>query len=497
VRNRNTSFFSRWFSLIFLMAAVVLTMVQLVGYSRQRSSYPPGMTIAGVPIGGLDPPGATQRLLQVYSNPVEIQYAGAVIHIDPNLVGFEMDLERMLTAADQARSGDSFWGGFWNYLWNREAAEQAIPLSATVNEERLRAYLRTEISSRYDQPATPAQPIPGGVTFTPGQPGQELDIDRAVLLIEEALRSPTSRVVVLSFQRTDPTRPSYDNLEILLQQIINLSGFDGVIGLYLYDLQTGQEMHFALNNGFSIPVNPDVAFSASSTVKVPVMVSYFARSGPVIPDQRTSELLTLMITRSDNEAPDELMRLIDPIRGPLVVSEDMDRVGLENTFIAAFFALGSPALDSFRTPANQRFDVVTNPDPVSQTTPSDIGMLLVDIYQCAENGGGALVAAFPGRITAEICNQMIGYLVQNNLGALIEAGVPDGTQVAHKHGWVIDPFTQLMSDVSDAGIVYTPGGNYVLAVYAYHPVQALWEPTSRLFAEISQAVYNYYNLPTQ
>jgi hypothetical protein len=37
----------------------------------------------------------------------------------------------------------------------------------------------------------------------------------------------------------------------------------------------------------------------------------------------------------------------------------------------------------------------------------------------------------------------------------------------------------------------------VLVIYAYHPVQAVWEPVSELFAQMSRAVYNFYNIPTQ
>ena len=66
-------------------------------------------------------------------------------------------------------------------------------------------------------------------------------------------------------------------------------------------------------------------------------------------------------------------------------------------------------------------------------------MLLSDIYQCAETGGGALIAAFPDKITSEICQQMITFLAADKIGVLIEAGVPEGTQVAHKHGWISEP----------------------------------------------------------
>ena len=124
-------------------------------------------------------------------------------------------------------------------------------------------------------------------------------------------------------------------------------------------------------------------------------------------------------------------------------------------------------------------------------------MLLEDIYMCAEDGGGTLMAAFPGQITQDECRTMIDYLANNKIGVLIEAGVPEGTQVAHKHGWISDAASGVIKNISDSAIVYTPGGNYVLVIYAYHPVQAVWEPVSNLFAQLSQAVYNYFNLPNQ
>jgi beta-lactamase class A len=477
-----------------------LTIVALIGYSRQRNNYPRGMTIAGVPVGGVDPQLASERVLQVYSSPIEVQYEEAVIHIDPSVVGFELDMDSMIAAADLERTGGSFWGGFWNYLWNREPTPVEIPLSATINEERLRAYLQNEISARYDEPPTPAQPVPGSTTFSPGTPGVVLDIDRAVRLIEDTLRSPNNRTVVLSFQRTASARPTMQNLEILLQQNITVAEFDGVIGVYLQDLQNGQEIHFGMDKGQLISVNPDIAFTASSTVKIPIMVSYFMKYGTDAMNEQTSALILDMIRRSENPPADRLMEGLDSLRGPLVVTEDMRKIGLENTFLAGFFCSPEapcPLLQKFDTPANLRTDVFTDPDSFNQTTPSDIGMLLADIYQCAKTGGGALVAAFPEKLNSEICEQMITFLASDKIGVLIEAGVPEGTQVAHKHGWISDPASGVMHNISDAGIVYTTGGNYVLVIYAYHPEQTVWDPVSALFAEMSQAVYNYYNIPTQ
>jgi beta-lactamase class A len=411
-------------------------------------------------------------------------------------VGFQPDVESMLAAADLNRTGGSFWVGFWDYLWNRDPASTVIPLRATISEERLRDYLQNEIASRYDLPPSPAQPIPGGTSFMPGQPGQTLDVDRAVLLLSDALRSPTSRSVALSFNRSSAVRPTFENLEILLKQIIQVSGFDGLVSLYMVDLQTGQEIHFAISNGEEISVEPDIAFTASSTIKIPIMVSYFINRGPNLDDD-TRAILQEVFQKSDNNATDALMTKLDINNGPLIVTQDMETVGLKNTFIGGFFYLNAPnMLSGHVTPANARVDISTDPDPYSQTTTSDIGTLLTDIYQCSQDGGGALAAAFPGKVGTDICQLMIDFMAEDKFGSLIQAGVPDGTLVAHKHGFVPDPLGNV-HDISDAGIVYTPGGNFVLAVYTYHPINNIWETTNPLVIDITRATYNYFNVPAQ
>ncbi|MEO5887574.1 MAG: serine hydrolase, partial [Anaerolineales bacterium] len=227
---------------------------------------------------------------------------------------------------------------------------------------------------------------------------------------------------------------------------------------------------------------------------------YFIKYGPPAINTDAMELIKSAMQTSENSLADALLNELDPNRGPLIVTDDMRKVGLENTFLAGFFcnaASPCPLLERISTPANQRTDVFTDPDLFNQTTPSETGMLLADIYQCANAGGGALVAAYPDKINSEICQQMISFLAGDSIAVLIEAGVPEGTQVAHKHGWITEPSSGVIQNISDAGIVYTPGGNYVLVIYAYHPVQTIWEPVSALFAQMSQAVYNFYNIPTQ
>lgn len=496
MNNRSPFSALRWIALALILGAIILTTLQLVRFSRMRASFPEGMVIAGVPVGGLDRATAAQRLLEMYTTtPIELHYQDSVIQIDPSVAEFELDLESMLAAADLTRTQQSFWVEFWNYLWGRTSSPSEIPLRSRFSEERLRAYLADEIAARYDKPPVPALPAVGTVNFQQGQQGTALDIDRSISLIESALQSTNRRIVNLPLTATQPTRPTIQNLEVFLKQTIDLEEFDGLVGLYLLDLQTGEEIHFAYQQGEDFPTNPDVAFTAASMIKIPIMVSVFRRIGDQV-DAETTKLLEEMIEKSGNDPADWLMEsVVDPLNAPLAVTSDMDALGLDSTFLAGQFYPGAPLLASFQTPANQRTDIFTDPDSYNQTTPAEIGMLLEDIYQCNQSGGGALMAVFPNEFTQSECQTMLNYLTRNRIGVLIEAGLPDGTRVAHKHGWVT--YFGVMNTLGDAGIVYTPGGNYVLTIFVYRPGELIWDTASNLVAELSTAVYNYFNYSSQ
>ena len=453
------------------------------------------MVIAGVQVGGLDQPKAAERLLQTYTAvPVEVRYRDAVIQIKPTVIGFVLDIQAMMAAADLERIQQPFWGGFWDFLWNRMPTPNEIPLRAVYSEDRLRAYLQDEIAVRYDQSAQAGAPVAGSASFLAGRSGTVLDIDRAVILIDLALRSASMRSVNLSFDKITPPRPTLVNLEILLQQIVELSGFDGLIEVYVNDLQNGQEVHFAYQESQLVP--PDIAFTAASTMKIPIMVSTFRRVEEPSPSEVT-DLMVSMIERSENDPADRLMEVVmDKNLGPLDVTEDLQALGLMNTFLAGFFYPGAPLLSVIQTPANQRVDLSAGPDLYNQTTPVEMSLLLEDIYRCAENGGGTFMAVFPSEISQNECRMMIDYLVNNKIAVLLQAGLPEGTRIAHKHGWIIEN-DGLMHTIGDAGLVYSPGGNYAITVFLQHSVQLLFEPANLMVAEISQAVYNYYNLPSE
>jgi len=482
----------RWISLALIVAAVLLVIFQLIVFSRLRSTFATGTQIGGVDVTGLTQDEAADRLTRAYSVPIEMRYGEDIIQIKPAALGFSLDLAGMMAAADQARVSTPFWPAFFDYLFSRLPEAQKIPLRAKIDVNVLRSFLQNEIAARYDREAEAFVPVAGSVNFQTGQPGRQLDIDRSIELVSVALKSPTPRIVNLSTTQTGSSRPSLTTLKVLLQQIIESREFTGVTEIYMIDLQTGNEMQLAYRVGEQLI--PEIAFSAASIIKIPVLVETYRRLVEPISSEY-STLIENMIILSDNSAPDKLMSLlISDTLGPLEVTKTLKALGLKNTFLSRMFYTNSPVLQRFTTPANSRTDIFTDPDPASQTTPLDIGLLLNDIYECAQNGGGSFAAVFPGEITQNECKSMITYLTMNRIGVLIEAGVPEGTKVAHKHGWIENTADGLMHDVGDAALIYSPGGNYILTIFIHNDAQIVWDNANRLFADLSSAVYNYFNI---
>jgi hypothetical protein len=480
--------FLRWISLSMLLAALVLTFVELLLYSQQRARMPGGLSVGGVPIGGLSQSDAAQRLAQAYSLPLELHYGDQIILLNPSSVGFQLDTEAMLAAAELQRTGTDFWPGFWDFLWNRPGASENIPVRSEYSQSQLEAALR-DIAARYDQPPEPARPVPGSTQFEAGAPGRVLDISRAAELVSGVLNSPANRRVTLPVVASGASRPSLATLETLLLQIAEVQGFNGLMDIYLMDLRTGEELHSVTLAGEEMPSSPDVAITAGSTIKIGLATAFFRYYDLPLNAEQEAWMVD-MITLSGNETSDLIMEAIDNFRGPLLATETLHELGLENTFIAGYFRLGAELLQAYRTPANARTDINTGPDPYNQTTASDSGFLLADLYRCTQ-GGGTIQAVFPEEIPPQECSYILDLLTRNKIAVLLEAGVPEGTRLAHKHGWTGSPLEWL----GDAGIVYSPGGDYVLSVFLWDEVDMIWEPASGLVADISAAVYNYFNPP--
>ncbi len=495
--NKNHRFlFFRILTAIFLLAAFGLILWGYQDYKNSSTGFPLDSKIAGIPVGGLNQDQAKVRLEEVYLQPVQLSYQGGLIQVSPLDLGLKIDLSSMVDTAAQQAGVQVSLGGYWQWLWGRKnIAPINLPLSAQVDHEVLKRFLQTEIVPRYDQPGKPAMMVPGTTNFTSGESGYRLDVDASAIQIESALLSPMGRKVDLVIFSERAGNANSAVLQAFLQQKLERAGFDGIAEIYIQGLRGSESaLHFAVQNKQSFPV--DIAFSAASTIKIPVMISALRKVPEPVPTE-VLDLLDRMMVLSENPPADTLMdSLLGGNLAPLEVTNDLKKLGLQNTFLAGYFYLGAPLLQLVETPANTRTDITTSPDVYNQTSPGEMGILLKAIYECAQSGQGILIEAFPGEITQEKCQVMADVMKRNKIGVLIEAGLPEGTPVGHKHGWT-EESDGLLHSLSDVAVVYSPAADYVLTIFLYDQNQLLFNPANQLIAEISQTVYNFFNINAQ
>ena len=468
-----------------MLFALLIAIVDYIGFQQPQTVYPDRVSVEGIPLGGLDRSQAETRLMEAFSVPVEVRYRQARMQFSPSELGFQPDYAATLYQIDENLPKKSWW----KHLWGKTEVSNPLdmPLIAEVDLNQTQALLEQVIPPRYDQPASATVPILYSTNYQPGQSGFSLQsVETTAEDIKAALLSPDQRVVTLDVRETPALALDRANLEIFLKQTIQLEKFNGLIEVYQRDLATGEIMHFAMRG--NRPVTPDVAYSAASTIKIPIMVSAMRRLEEPLPSQASSWMYQ-MIAESLNPPADGLMKAyMDNNSGPLMVTADLRELGYQNTFLAGYFEPGSPLLERVSTPANQRRDIFLDPDFYNQTVPSETGDLLWKIYRCANQNE----LMFNGQVTASECQQMLSYLLENRIHALIEAGLPPEGRTAHKHGWTND-LDGLIHTISDSGVVYTPGGDYVLVIFAYTEEQFLYDTANQLFAKLSQSIYNAYN----
>ncbi len=479
-------------SLLCFIAVGILLLGEMRQYNTERSIFPPAAQIGGVPVGGLDAQAASERLEQAYSEtPVELRIDSSAVHIDPATAGQRFDSSGIVQSALDSLSERPYWQGLWDFLWQRPPESLEAENACAVDREALHAYLLQEIAPRYQQPPVAGGPVAAGdVLFRSGQPGTVLDLEQAEPEIQRALCALEARVVTVTTRITEEPERRVDDLKPLLQTIVQASGFDGLVEIYFQDLKSGQEINFAALGGQA--VEPGIAFTAASTIKIPVMVSTY-KQVDAMPESLRRQM-ELMIDLSDNSSTDTVMeQALDPNIAPVQVTQDMQALSLKNTFLAGFFYPGAPLLNLYDTPANRRTDISTDPDVYNQTTAADMGRLLAAIHRCAVDGSGPLMDAFGGSVNQAECQEMSSLLEKNRKGVLIENGLPEGVRMGHKYGWVTDPNDGLMRNASDAALVFSPGGDFILSLYMYHPNQLHWDPAQRLAARLTTALYNFYN----
>ncbi|MEA3459305.1 MAG: serine hydrolase [Chloroflexota bacterium] len=443
-------------------------------YDAYRGCLPWGASLAGIPAGGMEPEEAKHALEERFRAPFKLNYLDAGLTLSPEDIGFQVEADEMLAEALEAREWIGFWRDFLAFLLHRPVATFEVPLRATYDEGKIK-HLLSDMASKHDQSLREPRAVEETLSFVPGQPGRCLDVEASLPLVIEALTSAEEREVDLVVEVIEPSSPSIDLLNGLLEK--RLEEFPGIVGVFVKDLEGGEEMS----------INGDVAFSGMSTLKVAIVEEVFHRLDEP-PDAEAAELLTETMTLSGkNYVANQLLSLIgdgDARQGARELTKSLNYLGLVNTFMGTPYDDKGPP-PKIVTPANSRTDINTNPDPYIQTTPKEVGLLLEMLYWCAK-GGGTFIAAYPNQLEPCECQEMLSLMEANREGTLIEEGLPEGTRIAHKHGWIDDTH-------ADAAIVFSPGGDYVISVFVYRPEWLDLEESTPLIADISKAAYSYFN----
>lgn len=476
------------FSWLFIVLAVGLLLLELVRFSQQAERFAADVVVAGIPVGGMTNADAAALLERTYALPITLWYQDSPIVFDPAVVGFRTNREAMLA---QARTGadvqGAFWSRFFNYLTGQQAVNTVdVPLVAEYQQSALRQFI-DDVANRYDRPPGSASYDVATLTFRPGSAGYQMDRDEAFSIIDSVLQDPTNRQVILPVTSTDGSRIGINTLHDLIISYLDSQGFiyDGqntVASVFVLDLETGDEVN----------INSDVAFSAASTVKVSILIDYFKHL-LFAPTDDEAFLMVQSLLCSNNSSSNLIMQIMgdnDIFKGIASVSETDQYIGARNTFISAPLYLGGDqVLGSIAAPTthpNANFN--TGADPYNQTTTEDLGTLFTMIYDCANYGSGLMAIYTDGEFTQNECQQMLELMSANDLGRLLQGGIPAGTRISHKNGW-------LENVHGDAGIVFpSNGNNYVIAVFVWENSDFFSYTTAwPLIEGVSRAAWNYFS----
>ncbi len=472
----------RLLTILLLIVGLLFLGYQAFLYSLVRDKLPTGMIIANVDVGNMSRERAAAALNERYFAPVTLHHLEEKVDINPKNVGFSLDVEEMLDQAEAVKGERPFLEGFVEYLFKRSFEPSQIPLMAAHDQAALQAQLEN-VASLLDRPATAPQLLLGADSYQLGDGGYVTDVAASLPAAEIALyqHDPDARQVELVIEMQEAADLNMDVLEAQLKRTLTDDAAGLVGSVFIMNLQTGEE----------ISINGDIALSGLSILKIPIFVeAYRALDQPL--NDYVKELFYQTAVQSSNFDANlllhEIAREANTYRGADLLTESMHRLGLVNTFMAVPYdaAAVSTRPNTYTTPANSASVLLASPDPARQTTAEDIGTLLSMIYYCAK-GGGALLAVYPGEITPSECQAIIDLMEQNVEGNLIRIGVPENVPVSHKHGW--DGLTY-----GDAGIVLSPGGDYVIVIYVNQA--GGWLPSDISFPilwELSRLTYNYFN----
>jgi beta-lactamase class A len=431
-----------------------------------------GTTIANVKLDGLTAAEALARLTPLreqLEQTITLHIGEKQVKLEPRTLGFRWPIEEIVAQTLSAPITDSTaLAPRYDAALLRQAITE-VATNAALGE--VTVITSTEILSR---------------SFAI-QGGQQLEQAATIATLERHLLDPQlSRSVTATL--TTSLRPTPEQLAAELKTL--LEPLKGVAGVYVYDLQTEQVV---------ASFNADTVFSGASVMKVPILL--YTTLEITKPTTKQQEWIRAMIIESDNLKSNNLLASAyngttnteSALAGARAMNSMLQELGLKHTYQnlpyeAGEFLIGVMGMNIPRGPQNEGSKPYTDADPYVRTTPAEISQIFIWIEQCTQ-GRGPLLEQFEQQLTPTRCRDMLALLEENKDQLRMVSGFPVGTRVAHKSGWTEDMH-------ADVGIVRSPGGDFILAIYAYRPITNgvfTDELGSRVVGGVARLVYTFYN----
>ncbi len=496
---------ARFLRFLLLLCAVLAIFPLYSRYKVAAAPVPPGVHLGGLDLSDLKDTAEIRRHLdQIYQAPIDVRFGVARLVLRPEDIDFHVDVEQMVAEASRYLEGSAFLDIAVREALGFDQQRRDVPVRFTVDENKLRAWLETVASEQNHAPTPPrllppsarwvdggaaAAGLPAGYvgTYTrdwlwiPGQPGETLDIDAGIPLIVAALTSEDDRLVHLSLTETPAPAPTLDDLAREINTY--LLDFPGFGAAYIQDLQTGEE-------GF---VDADISFSGMSTLKIGLAAAIMRElpHGVAADDDEAGTVgnwLDYALGESNNHAANQLITFLgndDITAGTQRFTEFMRSLGHTSTYMQSGYD-AQVQLPQIPTPGNQRTDWTTDPDSNLQSTPTEMGRILAEIYRCSQ-GTGPLLELFPDAITPDECYTILFYMTHDEFQELIWAGLPrpDTAWIVHKHGFAFESH-------SDVALVWGPTGPYVLSVFLFRQGWMDWDTSNTAMKTISRITWNFF-----
>jgi hypothetical protein len=102
---RKKSTLLRWlqaiFGGVFLLFAILIAVMDIIDFQKTQAIYPQGISVEGIPLGGLDRAQAEARLAEAFSVPVELRYRQARLQFSLEDLGFRPNYSATLTQIEE------------------------------------------------------------------------------------------------------------------------------------------------------------------------------------------------------------------------------------------------------------------------------------------------------------------------------------------------------------------------------------------------------------